>query len=54
MALVTAQGIADVSIALLTRALTLPRTVTRIPGAAFAGPNGATITVLVPQVRSAR
>lgn len=54
MALVTAQGIADVSIAFLTRALVLPRTVTRIPGGAFDGPNGATVTVLVPQARTAR
>ena len=54
MALVTAQGIAEVSIALLTRALTLPRTVTRIPAGAFAGPNGGTVTVRVPQPGAAR
>lgn len=54
MALVTAQGIADTSIALLTRAITLPRTVTRIPGGAFSGPNGGTITVRVPQPGAAR
>lgn len=54
MALLTAQGISQVAIALLNRALVLPRTVTAIPGAEFAGANGDTITVRVPQPGAAR
>lgn len=54
MAVLTAQGIANVSIALLTRQLVLPRTVTAIPGAEFAGANGDTVTVRVPQPSGAR
>lgn len=54
MALLTAAGIADVSIALLRRALVLPRTATMISGGEFSGPNGSTITVRVPQPGSAR
>lgn len=49
MAVLTAKGISSVAIALLNRSLVLPRTVTRIPGGDFDGPNGATITVRVPQ-----
>lgn len=49
MAVLTAQGISQVAIALLTRTLTLPMTVTRIPGEEFRGSNGDTITVRVPQ-----
>lgn len=49
MAVLTSQGISRVAIALLTRRLTLPRTATMIPGAEFAGSNGDTITVRVPQ-----
>jgi hypothetical protein len=54
MTVLTAQGIANVSIALLTRQLVLPRTVTPVPGAAFAGANGDTVTVRVPQPGTAR
>jgi hypothetical protein len=49
MAVLTAQGISRVAIALLTRRLALPRTATMIPGEEFAGSNGDTITVRVPQ-----
>jgi hypothetical protein len=49
MAVLTAQGISGVAIELLTRTLVLPMTVTRIPGEEFAGANGDTITVRVPQ-----
>ncbi len=54
MTVLTAQGIANVSIALLTRQLVLPRTVTPIPGAEFAGANGDTVTIRVPQPGTAR
>ncbi|HMA26074.1 MAG: phage capsid protein [Solirubrobacterales bacterium] len=54
MAVLTAQGISRVAIALLVRQLSLPRTVTMVPGAEFAGSNGDTITVRVRQPRAAR
>lgn len=54
MAVLTAQGISSVAIALLTRSLVLPRTATAVPGNEFAGSNGDTITVRVPQPGSAR
>ena len=54
MALLTAKGIASVEAALLTRSLVLPNTVTIVPGGEYAGPNGDTITVRVPQPESAR
>lgn len=54
MAVLTSQGISRVAIELLTRSLVLPNTVTRIPGAEFAGANGDTITVRVPQPGTAR
>lgn len=54
MALLTAQGISSVAAELLSRSLVLPNTVTRIPGGEFAGANGDTITVRVPQAGSAR
>jgi hypothetical protein len=53
MAVITAQGIASVAIALLNRSLALPRTVTRVPGGDYDGPNGGTISVRVRQPRSA-
>jgi len=49
MAVLTAKGISSVAIQLLARQLSLPRTVTMVPGAEFAGSNGDTITVRVPQ-----
>lgn len=54
MPVLTAQGISRVAIELLVRSLVLPRTVTAIPGGEFAGDNGDTITVRVPQPGSAR
>lgn len=54
MAVLTAKGISGVAIALLNRTLVLPQTVTRIPGAEFAGSNGDTITVRVPQPGTAQ
>lgn len=54
MAVLTAQGISAVGIGLLVRELALPRTVTIVPGAEFAGSNGDTITVRVPQPGDAR
>lgn len=49
MAVLTAQGIASTTVALLNRMLVLPRTATRIPGGEFSGSNGDTITVRVQQ-----
>lgn len=54
MALLTAQGISRVAIELLVRRLSLPRTVTMVPGDEFSGSNGDTITVRVPQPSAAR
>ena len=54
MAVLTAQGISSLSVALLTRSLVLPMTVSRISGGEFSGDNGDTITVRVPQPGSAR
>lgn len=54
MALVTAQGISSLAVALLTRALVLPMSVSRVPGGEFAGDNGDTITVRVRTPRAAR
>lgn len=49
MAVLTAQGISSVSMAVLSRSLVLPRTVTVVPGDEFAGSNGDTISIRVPQ-----
>lgn len=54
MAVLTAQGISSLAVALLTRSLVLPMTVSRIPGGEFAGDNGDTITVRVRTPRAAR
>lgn len=54
MALLTAQGISRVAIEMLVRQLSLPRTVTMVPGEEFAGSNGDTITLRVPLAQSAR
>lgn len=54
MAVLTAQGIANVAIPLLTRSLVLPRTFTMVPADGFTGPNGETITVRVRKPRTAR
>lgn len=49
MALLTAKQISAAAIGLLTRELVLPMTVVRINGGEFAGSNGDTVTVRVPQ-----
>lgn len=54
MAVLTAKGISSVAIELLQRQLVLPRTVTNVPGGEFAGANGDTITLRVPQPSTAR
>lgn len=54
MALLTARGISSLAVALLTRQLVLPMTVSRVPGGEFAGDNGDTITVRVRTPRAAR
>ncbi len=54
MAFLTAKGISRTAIALLTRTLVLPMTVTRVPGEDFAGDNGDTISVRVPTPTSSR
>lgn len=54
MAVLTAQGIANVAIPLLSRSLVLPRTVTMVPAAGFTGPNGETVTIRVRKPRTAR
>lgn len=54
MALLTSGRISQVAVELLTRQLTLARTVTMIPGGEFSGDNGDTITVRVPQPGASR
>ena len=54
MAFLTAKRISRTAIALLTRTLVLPMTVTRVAGEEFAGSNGDTVTVRVPVPQSAR
>lgn len=54
MALLTAKGISSLAVALLTRSLVLPMTVSRAPGGEYTGDNGDTITVRIRSTRSAR
>lgn len=54
MATLTASGISSLAVELLYRSLVLPRTVARVPGTEFRGPNGSTITVRVRQPRTAK
>lgn len=54
MPVLTSQGISALSVDFLSRMLVLPRTVSMIPGGEFAGDNGDTITVRVPQPGSSR
>lgn len=53
MALLTSKPISELGIALLVRSLVLVRTVARIPGGEYAGPSGGTVTLRVPQPRTA-
>lgn len=50
----TAAQISRMAVALLNRSLMLPNTVSKIPGAEYAGPNGGTVTVMVPTPLAAR
>lgn len=50
----TAAQISRLAVALLNRSLMLPQTVSKIPGAEYAGPNGGTVTVMVPTPLAAR
>ncbi len=54
MAQLTAQGIARLAVALLTRRLVLPATVSMVDGGDFGGGNGDTVTIRVPQPATAR
>lgn len=54
MAVLTAEGIAKVAIALLQRVIVLPACVTQVPGTEFSGANGDTVTVRVRVPREAR
>lgn len=54
MAFLTAKQISSVAVSLLVRDLVLPMTVVRIPGEEFAGSNGDTVTVRVPQPSASR
>lgn len=51
---ITAQQVSGLAVSLLSRQLVLPNTVSRIPGGEYAGRNGDTVTVTVPQPGSAR
>lgn len=44
----TAATISRLAVALLNRALVLPNTISKIAGAEYAGPNGGSLTVMVP------
>jgi hypothetical protein len=52
--LLTSQPISQLAIELLRRSLVLVATVSRIPGDEYAGPSGGTVTLRVPQPRTAR
>lgn len=54
MPMVTAQGISSLAVELLVGSVVLPRTVARVPGTEFSGPNGGTITVRVRLPRTAK
>jgi hypothetical protein len=54
MAILTAQRISAVAAEMLARRLVLPQTVTIVPGDEFAGDNGDTVTIRVPQPSAAR
>lgn len=54
MAVLTSQGVADLSVGLLSRSIVLPNTVTRVTRDDFPAGNGATISLRVPSVGAAR
>lgn len=54
MAVLTSQGVANVSVGLLSRSIVLPNTVTRVTRDDFPAGNGATISLRVPAAGAAR
>ncbi len=54
MALLTSAPISALAIELLRRQLVLVGTVARIPGQEYGGPSGGTVTIRVPQPRTAK
>jgi len=54
MALLTAESISRLAVALLRRSIVLPATVIRAPGEEYGGPNGATVSVRVRVPRTAK
>lgn len=50
----TASQISRLAVELLNRSLMLPQTISKIPGAEYSGPNGGTVTVMVPTPLAAR
>jgi hypothetical protein len=53
MALLTSAPISQLAVQLLSRSLVLPATVARVPMGEYAGPSGGTVTVRVPETRTA-
>ena len=53
MALLTSTPISALAVELLRRSLVLPATVSRVPGGEYGGPSGGTVTLRVPQARTA-
>ncbi|MFW6079067.1 MAG: P22 phage major capsid protein family protein [Gemmatimonadota bacterium] len=54
MAFLTAGQISRLAVAILSRRLVLPMTVSRVPGEEFRGDNGDTVTIRVPEARTAQ
>lgn len=54
MALLTSAPISQLAVELLRRQLVLVGTVTRVPAGEYRGPSGGTVTLTVPQPRTAR
>lgn len=53
MALLTSAPISALAVELLRRQLVLVATVAKIPGEEYSGPSGGTVTIRVPQPRTA-
>ena len=53
MSLLTSEPISQLAVSLLRRSLVLVATVSRVPGEEYGGPSGGTVTIRVPQPRSA-
>lgn len=54
MSLLTSPEISQLAVALLSRQLVLPNTVSRVPGDEYGGPSGGQVVVRVPQPREAK